>query len=142
MQTKIGHLGTLLITDSWSVWHTAQPWLFDNENQSPSTSPSMSFTNLYKPPPPRDDRASEHVYGPEPYDLNFVFPLRWEVLENDVVKLTPFVPRTRRELYWQKLSPAREALMQHISTTCDSLLDYVQYHFRADLNYAFLAIIH
>lgn len=49
----------------------------------------MSFVNRYQPP------AKAAVAIPswdEPYDLNFCFPVK--ELENDLVKLVPFVVRS------------------------------------------------
>ena len=49
----------------------------------------MSWVNSFQPPP----IVFDEPYGPEPYDINFLFPLNLEALENERVKLTPFVPR-------------------------------------------------
>ena len=32
------------------------------------------------------------LYGPDPYDINFAFPLHAETLQSDRLKLVPFVP--------------------------------------------------
>lgn len=101
----------------------------------------MSFTNLYKPP---HDSTPNDVYGPDPYDINFIFPLRWEALENDVVKLTPFVPRSHGALYWSKFAPDRIELTRHLPwahTTLEAFLACVEKDFRSDPNYVLLAVV-
>ena len=50
----------------------------------------MSYINAYTPPP--DTIPDKELYGPSPYDLNFVFPVP-DALSTDKVKLVPFVPR-------------------------------------------------
>jgi hypothetical protein len=57
----------------------------------------MSFVNHYRPPlpPPPSD-----PYGPDPWDINFCLPVDVAALENDVVKLTPLVPRLHLEAIW------------------------------------------
>lgn len=63
----------------------------------------MEFVNNYTPPV--DDKLGptilpeEELWGPEPYDINFTFPLL-DTLESDRVKLVPFVPRVHANLYW------------------------------------------
>jgi hypothetical protein len=58
----------------------------------------MSFVNHYRPPPapPPSD-----PYGPDPWDINFCLPVDIAALENEVVKLTPLVPRLHLEAIWE-----------------------------------------
>jgi hypothetical protein len=58
----------------------------------------MSFVNNFKPDPPTASHGD--LYGPQPYDVNWPFPLHVSTLENDVVKLTPFVPRIHADAFW------------------------------------------
>lgn len=64
---------------------------------------AMSFVNSYKPPAPRS-LADVDLYGPEPYDVNYIFPLRPEGLESDRVKLVPFIPREHAAEYWKYMT--------------------------------------
>ncbi|EIW80931.1 hypothetical protein CONPUDRAFT_165172 [Coniophora puteana RWD-64-598 SS2] len=50
----------------------------------------MSYINAYRPP--SDTIPEKELYGPSPYDLNFVVPVP-DVLSTGKVKLVPFVPR-------------------------------------------------
>jgi RimJ/RimL family protein N-acetyltransferase len=71
----------------------------------------IPIVNRYQPPIRRD----VELWGPEhEYDLNFLHPIRLESLENDVVKLTPFVPRLHAQMFWDGMSPAAESLLEHI----------------------------
>ncbi|TFK54464.1 acyl-CoA N-acyltransferase [Heliocybe sulcata] len=56
----------------------------------------MAYVNLYKPSP-----APGPTWGPDPYDINFVFDIDPKYLENDKVKVTPFVPAKHAEAYWK-----------------------------------------
>lgn len=73
--------------------------------------------------------------GLDSHEFNFAFPLRWEALENDVVKLVPFVSRTHGELFWSKFSPDREVLMQWMPwsppTTLELFLALLEHTFPA-----------
>ncbi|GJE90659.1 GNAT family N-acetyltransferase [Phanerochaete sordida] len=60
----------------------------------------MSFVNTYTPPPAPAALADAELFGPEPYDVNFVFPILPASLENDRVKLVPFIPREHGEAYF------------------------------------------
>jgi RimJ/RimL family protein N-acetyltransferase len=59
----------------------------------------MSYTNRYTSPAPTTIPEAE-LYGPEPYDLNWVFPVLPDSLESERVKLVPFVPRVHARQYW------------------------------------------
>ena len=52
----------------------------------------MSWCNNFTPPVAHQ-YTDEELYGSEPYDINFVFPIDTSLLENDRIKLTPYVPR-------------------------------------------------
>ncbi|KAH9943623.1 acyl-CoA N-acyltransferase [Amylocystis lapponica] len=52
----------------------------------------MPFINNYVPPPQSPVLPDTELYGTDPYDINFAYPLPAEALENERVRLTPFVP--------------------------------------------------
>jgi hypothetical protein len=56
----------------------------------------MSFINTYSPP---KAVHSEDPCGPDPWDLNFPFPIP-PAIENSVVKLVPFVPRLHADAFY------------------------------------------
>jgi RimJ/RimL family protein N-acetyltransferase len=62
---------------------------------------SMSFVNGYKPPPPPELPSEE--FGPDPYDLNFCFPIDVSHLESERVKLVPFIPRLHAKIYFDQI---------------------------------------
>ncbi|KAK7685141.1 hypothetical protein QCA50_011504 [Cerrena zonata] len=68
----------------------------------------MSFVNLYTPPAAPGPLPENDLYGPEPYDTNFVFPIHPESLETERVRLTPFVPKVHFEAAWEVLSKHEE----------------------------------
>jgi hypothetical protein len=57
----------------------------------------MAFVNNYLPPslPPPSD-----PYGPDPWDVNFCLSVDFTLLENAVIKLTPFIPRLHLDAFW------------------------------------------
>ncbi|EIN04868.1 acyl-CoA N-acyltransferase [Punctularia strigosozonata HHB-11173 SS5] len=54
----------------------------------------MSWTNSFQPPPLPDASA---LWGPDPYDLNFAFPIHSSTLQNALVAIVPFIPRVHAE---------------------------------------------
>lgn len=69
----------------------------------------MSVVNNWKPAPPGEDLTG--CYGPDPYDINFCFPIQDAVLETDRVRLTPFIPRVHGAPYMAQMDahPALQA---------------------------------
>jgi RimJ/RimL family protein N-acetyltransferase len=67
-----------------------------------ATNLTMSFVNGYSPPLPAAAALAED-YGPDPYDVNFCFPLDVSHLESERVKLTPFVPRLHAKIYYDQI---------------------------------------
>ena len=48
----------------------------------------MAYVNNYKPPAPTPTVLPEsELYGPDPYDINFAYPLHLDTLESDSLKL-------------------------------------------------------
>jgi RimJ/RimL family protein N-acetyltransferase len=60
----------------------------------------MSF-NGYKPPAPPEFPSED--FGPDPYDINFCFPIDVSHLESERVKLVPFIPRLHAETYFEQI---------------------------------------
>ncbi|KAI0261286.1 acyl-CoA N-acyltransferase [Gloeopeniophorella convolvens] len=60
----------------------------------------MSFTNSCEPS--REPELLRGYYGPDPYDINWAFPLHEATLESERVKLTPFIPSTHAEEYMKQ----------------------------------------
>ena len=63
---------------------------------------STAFVNGYTPTPAPVPAESE-LYGPDPYDINFAFPLHEESLQTPRLKLVPFVPREHAAAYWDAI---------------------------------------
>jgi hypothetical protein len=59
----------------------------------------VAFVNNYTPPEP-DAPSRPNPYGPNPWVVNYVFPVP-PTLENDVVKLAPFIPRLHLDVFWE-----------------------------------------
>jgi RimJ/RimL family protein N-acetyltransferase len=102
----------------------------------------MSITNSYSQPP-EEDLSS--YYGPDPYDINFVFPIQscLDQFESDCVKLTPFIPRIHAQSFVERLSLDEAALqwMPLRSLTLAEVLPQLETHFRQDPGYIAFAII-
>ncbi|EKM51011.1 uncharacterized protein PHACADRAFT_262957 [Phanerochaete carnosa HHB-10118-sp] len=62
----------------------------------------MPYTNSYTPPPLPPPIPDSELLGPEPYDLNWVFPIYPESLENERVKLVPLIPREHGEQFYSE----------------------------------------
>ncbi|KAI0922350.1 hypothetical protein AcV7_005903 [Taiwanofungus camphoratus] len=104
----------------------------------------MSFLNLYKPPvvstPAADDPS---LYGPDPYDINFAFPVHLESLETARVRLTPFIPAVHAAAYWEHVAPHNLALFRYypwFHTSLPEVLAYVE-TVRANPEYILFAVI-
>ena len=94
----------------------------------------MSFTNLYKPPSAETLSLAE-LYGPDPYDLNFPFPIHLESLQTDRVTLTPFIPSVHAKAYWEAIAPHNIELFKYYPSTCKSfeeVLEFFELYIRRD----------
>jgi len=99
----------------------------------------MSFVNLYKPPP-----VVGPTYGPDPYDINSIFPIHLSSLENDRLKLTPFIPRKHAQCYFDQSHTHDRELYRWMPITfptLDSFLSMVENWFRLDPTWVLFAII-
>ncbi|EJU06452.1 acyl-CoA N-acyltransferase [Dacryopinax primogenitus] len=56
----------------------------------------MTFVNNHVSPTTDEDAT----FGPEPYDVNFIFPILPLSLESPRIKLIPFIPKLHAELYF------------------------------------------
>ena len=103
----------------------------------------MSFTNSYTAPPPPSPLATEELYGPDPYDLNFVYPVDFASLETQRVKLVPFVPRVYADFFWSQVSPSLDIFRYFplIWNTREEFLTYLERGVRQDPGTILFAII-
>ncbi|KAI0777389.1 acyl-CoA N-acyltransferase [Trametes elegans] len=49
----------------------------------------MSYVDSYSPPPPESHLPHSELYGPDPYDITYAFPLPEETLDTPSLKLVP-----------------------------------------------------
>lgn len=104
----------------------------------------MSFVNLYKPPTIPGPLSETELYGPVPYDTNFVFPIHPEALQSDRVQVTPFVPRMHFEALWEVLSVKQDELYRFypfVLPTREIFLTHMERNVRQDPNIVMFAII-
>ncbi|KAL6306561.1 acyl-CoA N-acyltransferase [Sparassis latifolia] len=104
----------------------------------------MSFVNLYKPPPPPAVLPESELYGPEPYDINFAFPLQPPTLECARVRLEPFVPAEHARAYWDALRAQGTAPFRFYpfyQRTLPEFLSFLEHAFRRAPTQLMLAII-
>ena len=102
----------------------------------------MSWTNSYQPPEATPLAESE-LYGPEPFDVNFVWPIDPELLETDRVKLVPFIPRIHGKHFWSQVEAAPDLLRYYPSawTSLEAFLQYHEGYVRRDSAHVLLTII-
>ncbi|KAI0338785.1 hypothetical protein BDW22DRAFT_1432305 [Trametopsis cervina] len=103
----------------------------------------MSYTNSYKPSPPPSTLTGDEAYGPDPYDINFVFDLHFPSLETERVKVVPFVPRLHMEDYWAQVSTSPDLLRYYpfLWDTKPNFLTFIEHFIRRDPANVLLAII-
>jgi hypothetical protein len=58
---------------------------------------TMAFINSYRPPSPPATLADP--YGPDPYDVNFCFPVP-AALKTPLLTLIPLIPRAHADAIW------------------------------------------
>jgi RimJ/RimL family protein N-acetyltransferase len=83
---------------------------------------SGSWVNLYQPPAaaPLID-----LYGPDPYDINWPFPIHLQTLENDVVRLVPYIPRAHANIMWEQAAPVINTLTRFVPKNITTLHEYL-----------------
>ncbi|KAI0367076.1 acyl-CoA N-acyltransferase [Pilatotrama ljubarskyi] len=86
----------------------------------------MSYVNNYTPSPPTTVPASE-LYGPEPYDINFAYPIYEETLRNSRTKLAPFIPAVHAKTYWAHVGN-RPEVFRYYPFTLDTLADFLAWY--------------
>ncbi|KAK7679001.1 hypothetical protein QCA50_017945 [Cerrena zonata] len=104
----------------------------------------MVFINLYKPPVVSSPLAENELYGPEPHDVNFVYPLTPESLETERIRLTPFVPRVHMEATWEVLSTEGHELFRYfrfINQTPEVFLTWHERSIRQDPQHIIFVVI-
>ncbi|KAI0294621.1 acyl-CoA N-acyltransferase [Multifurca ochricompacta] len=101
----------------------------------------MAYTNSYKPP---DAPALlPGYYGPEPYDINWIFPLHEATLESERVKLTPFIPSEHAKEYAEQATahPELHRWFPFDLPNLDVILTTVELRVRRDPTWILFAII-
>ncbi|KZT64261.1 hypothetical protein DAEQUDRAFT_815123, partial [Daedalea quercina L-15889] len=95
----------------------------------------MSFTNLFaahrNPAPP----THPELYGLDPYDINYAYPLDLLLLQNNCVGLTPFIPRAHGALFWTAVGPAFPDLFRYypiLFTTLEQNLAFFDRTYRCN----------
>jgi RimJ/RimL family protein N-acetyltransferase len=83
----------------------------------------MSWVNHYQPPAAA--AAAADPYGPEPYDINWPYPIHTQTLENDVIQLVPYIPRLYADIFWENAEPALDALLRYIPGHIRTLQEYL-----------------
>ncbi|KAI8986622.1 acyl-CoA N-acyltransferase [Trametes punicea] len=103
----------------------------------------MSYVNNYKPSPERKV-ADDELYGPDPYDINFAFPLPAQTLDTTTLKLVPFIPSVHAQTYWGHVQDRRQELYRYYSKYFHTLPEFLAWHelyFRRNPYQIYLAII-
>ncbi|VDC02820.1 unnamed protein product [Peniophora sp. CBMAI 1063] len=100
---------------------------------------SATAFNGYTPAPPL---SSDKLYGPDPYDYNFCYPIDFSCLETDRVALQPFIPRIHAPLYYEQISKdaSLEEWLPFRTDTLESFLAAVE-SWRVGPGNVFIAII-
>ncbi|KAM5543710.1 hypothetical protein V8D89_002327 [Ganoderma adspersum] len=80
----------------------------------------MSFVNNFTPQPAPTLPEAE-LYGPDPYDINFAWPLHPESLQTDRLKIVPFVPRVHAATYWASIQDHLSTLFRYYAFVPHSL---------------------
>ncbi|KAF9241846.1 acyl-CoA N-acyltransferase [Melanogaster broomeanus] len=82
----------------------------------------MVFVNNYSPEP---EISEEELYGPEPYDLNFILPVP-QVLSTDKLRLVPFIPRVHAAAYFEAVR-GHETIYQFMSVALEYPSDFLRF---------------
>ncbi|KAI0371359.1 acyl-CoA N-acyltransferase [Pilatotrama ljubarskyi] len=103
----------------------------------------MSYVNKYTPQPGPTVADSE-LYGPDPYDINFAFPLHQETLQTSRLKLVPFIPSLHAGTYWNHVKDRRDELLRYYTVYFHTPAEFLAWHeltFRRNPLWIYLAII-
>lgn len=108
--------------------------------QSFTPSKQMAWCNKYTPPV---QKKLENIFGPDPYDVNFCFPIDLNLLENERVKLTPFIPKYHAAPFVKRLVEQPE-IFRFISISAPSTVEefcaYLEGAFRSNPGFVWFAI--
>jgi len=101
----------------------------------------MAYTNSYK----KEEIPAllPGYYGPDPYDINWAFPLHEDTLESERVKLTPFIPKLHAQEYAAQVG-VRPDLQQWYPfdlSTLDQILTGIELRVRRNPSWILFAII-
>ena len=101
----------------------------------------MAYTNSYKEP--EKPTLSPEYFGPDPYDINWAFPLYEEALESERVKLTPFIPSLHAREYAAQVSakPDLHRYYPFALSSLDEILTAVELRARREPTWLLFAII-
>jgi len=100
----------------------------------------MRHINSYKPAA----QAVPHGnYGPDPYDINWAFPLHEDTLKSERVILTPFRPSIHVDELWKQIEahPALQHWLPFEIATKDGLLATIETRLRRDPGAILFAIM-
>ncbi|KAH8977601.1 acyl-CoA N-acyltransferase [Lactarius hatsudake] len=101
----------------------------------------MAYINSYEKP----ERSTllPGYFGPDPYDINWAFPLYEETLESERVKLTPFIPSLHAQEYAAQVGvrPELQRWFPFDLSSLDLLLTEVEVRVRRNPSWILFAII-
>jgi len=103
----------------------------------------VHFVNSYVSHPAPSILPESELYGPEPYDIHWAFPVNLDVLSTDDIFLTPFIPRLHADAYWEQVGPHPELFKYYtfLNPTLPHLLTCLERRFRANPEFILFAII-
>ncbi|KAI9571203.1 hypothetical protein HD554DRAFT_262094 [Boletus coccyginus] len=84
----------------------------------------MAFVNSYSQAPQPAILENE-LYGPEPYDLNFVLPIPSE-LSTSKLRLVPFIPRVHTAAYLDGVR-GHESMFKHMPIVLEHPTDFLRF---------------
>lgn len=103
----------------------------------------MPAVNNYTAPP--TDDIPKNYYGPDPFDVNFCFPVEkfFDQLESDRVKLVPFVPRVHALPFTEAVAEKPETMqwLPVAPTILEEFLPFFERTLRRDSTLCTFAII-
>ncbi|KAF8550549.1 hypothetical protein OG21DRAFT_396300 [Imleria badia] len=82
----------------------------------------MAFVNNYAPEP---EILEDELYGPKPYDINFVLPIP-SALSTNKLSLVPFIPRVHAPAYLDGVR-GHESMFKHISIALERPSYFIRY---------------
>ena len=99
----------------------------------------MGYINSYKPA----QTELHGYYGPDPYDINWAFPLHENTLKSARMILTPFRPSIHADELWKQVEahPALQRWLPFDIATKDGLLATIEMRLRRDPGAILFAIM-